>query len=259
MKKIVLSIILVMLLCIMGSVYAAPSCSLNFQISKTEYSKNDEFTIDVNMANIQSERGIMSLGATLEYDKDSLTLVKMEGQNNWETPLSGISYNEANGKFVITKSGFAKSNEAVLKITFKVKEQSKTSAIITLKDITVADGTAPADVSAISKSITIKEGTQIPTPTPDPEPNPNPNPNPTPNPTPNPDNNQVNTNTTTNTVGNTTSNNISNTQNNVTADAIPNGSLPKTGDMSTKIIMVIALAIVVLMVIAIRLRIINKD
>lgn len=239
MKKIVkLSLILVMLVCIMGSVYAAPNCSISLETTKAQYNKNDEFTVDVNMSKIESERGIMSVGATLEYDKDSLTLVKMEGQNNWETPVDGYSYNSANGKLIITKSGFAKNNETILKITFKVKEQAKPNLIITLKNITIADGTVPVEVNSASKSITIKG--EIINPTPDPVPDPNPTPN------PNPGNN------------NTIKNPDTNTQNTVTADAIPSGNLPKTGDESPKLIMAITAAVVIVAVCFARYKVVNR-
>lgn len=167
MKRIIkLSLVLLITICMMGSVYAALSCNISLQASKTEVSKNEEFIVDVNIANIQSERGVISLGATLEYDKESLTLVRMEGQNGWETPVNGVSYNEANGKIAITRNGLGKNNETVFKIIFKVKEGSKQNLLITLKDITTADGISPAKISATSRNITVKEGTTNPVPTP---------------------------------------------------------------------------------------------
>lgn len=168
MKRVVkLSLVLLITICMIGSVYAALSCNVSLQASKTEVSKNEEFTVDVNIANIQSERGVISLGATLEYDKESLTLVRMEGQNGWETPANGASYNEANGKIAITRNGLGKNNETVFSIIFKVKEGSKQNLLITLKDITVADGVSPAKVATATRNITVKEGTANPVPTPD--------------------------------------------------------------------------------------------
>ena len=83
MKKIVkLSIImLVITICMVGNTYAALSCEVNMKANKTEISKNDEFTVDVDVSSIQSERGIISLGATLEYDKSSLELEKILGKH----------------------------------------------------------------------------------------------------------------------------------------------------------------------------------
>ena len=112
MRKIVkLALVLCMTIFIIGNtVYAALSCKVSVQASQTEVSKNEEFTVDFNLSNIQSQRGIISIGATLEYDKDSLELVKMEGKNGWETPTEGASYNATNGKIAITISGLGKKD-----------------------------------------------------------------------------------------------------------------------------------------------------
>ena len=203
MKKIVRLVLLVLLvtICMASSVYAAISCNITIEAEKKELSKNEEFAVYVKIADIQSERGIISLGATLEYDKDSLELVKMEGQNNWETPQAGFSYNESNGKIVITRNGFAKENENILKLTFKMKESAKENVTIILKDITVADGKEPAQINPTNTTVTgntEKPGTdntiQIP--------------------------NGNNSNT------NNSNNNSSNNKDNT----VQNGKLPKTGE-----------------------------
>ena len=164
MKKIVnLSIIMLLIIvCFSANVYAKPSCNVSIAAKQTEVSKGDEFTIDVNLSNIQSEVGIIAIEATLEYEKDCLTLLKMEGQNSWDTPIKDLSYNEANGKLVIDKKGVAKNDETVLKITFKVNETNKQNTAISLKNIVVADGTEPAQISNVSKEIRIKGEDQKP-------------------------------------------------------------------------------------------------
>ena len=168
MKKIIkLTLISLIIACIMGNVYAAISCNMELQTEKKEFNKNEEFTVDVKISNLQSDRGIISMGATLEYDKDSLELVKMEGQNGWETPINGSSYNKANGKMVLTRNGLGTNAETIFKITFKVKEESKQNLMIALKNITVADGYSPAKVTSAYKNITIKGGIKNPVPTPD--------------------------------------------------------------------------------------------
>lgn len=264
MKKIVkISLILLIAMCIIGNVYAALSCNVSIKTSKAELNKNDEFTVDVNISNIQSDRGIISLGATLEYDKDSLTLVKMEGKNGWETPSSGVSYNESNGKIAITKSGLGKNDETVFTITFKVKENSKQNLEIVLKDITVADGTALAKISQTHTNITIKEETQNNTP------QPGDNGQDT-----NTDTNQIpstDTNTNVNPNNNTTTNsNVSSTNNNKTTNtsvststnsSSKNVSFPKAG--SYNIIFVVFIVFIVLIVLVatlffIKIKLINK-
>ena len=162
-----------MMMSIMGTVNAAFTCKVSMQMEKTEFKKGDEFTVDIKMSDIQSERGVISLGATLEYDKDSLTLVKMEGQNGWESPSVGSSYNEANGKIAITRNGLGKNDETIFKITFKVKEETKKNLLITLRNISLADGTSPLSVKQVYKNITIQEGTDNPVPNPTPDDNDN--------------------------------------------------------------------------------------
>lgn len=174
MKKVLsLVLLFLMMMSIMGTVNAAFTCNVSMQIEKTEFKKGDEFTVDINISNIQSDRGVISLGATLEYDKDSLTLVKMEGQNGWETPAVGSSYNENNGKIAITRSGLGKSDETIFKITFKVKEETKKNLLVLLRNITLADGTSPVNVKQVYKNITIQGGTENPVPDPTPDDNDN--------------------------------------------------------------------------------------
>ena len=167
MKKVIrISLILLMAICISGNVYAALKCNIDMKIEESEYNKGDTFTVHVNISNIESERGVISFGGTLKYDKDSLKLEKMEGVNGWETPTIGVSYNETNGKFITTRSGLGKNDETIFELTFTVKNESKQNPTITLKDMTLADGTSPAKVNEISKSITVKEGVEKPNPKP---------------------------------------------------------------------------------------------
>ena len=159
MKKIA-KLSIIMLLMIVGltvNVYAKTDCNINMKTEQTEINKGKEFTIDVNLSDIESERGIIAIEATLEYDKDCLTLSKMEGQNDWDTPVKDLSYNESNGKLVIDKKGLAKSDETILKITFVVNETSKKDTTVSLKNIIVADGTVPTKISDSYVGITIKD------------------------------------------------------------------------------------------------------
>ena len=165
MKKIVvLSLIFMLIVCMMGRVYAAFSCEVNMEASKTQVSKNDEFTVDVKIANIQSEIGFISFGGTLEYDKDSLTLVKMEGQNGWETPSHGSAFNEENGKIAIDRSGVGKNNETIFRMTFQVKEANKSNLVVSLKDMVIADGTVPFKINSISQNIMLVAESSKPIP-----------------------------------------------------------------------------------------------
>ncbi len=149
MKKILKICLIAVIMCmIMGNVYAT-SCNMELQYAKTEFEKEEEFSVDLYVSNIQSNRGFISLSATLEYDKDNLTLLKMEGQNGWETPTEGASYNSANGKIAITRNGLGKNNEVILKITFKVKDKAIKNPNISFKDVAIADGDGTAKFDTV--------------------------------------------------------------------------------------------------------------
>lgn len=236
MKKIQkLSIIMLLMIIVLNVyVYAKPNCNVNIKTQKTEIGKNEEFTVEVVISNIQSEKGIIAIDAVLEYDKESITLVKMEGQNDWSTPIKDLSYNESNGKLVIDKRGLAKSDETILKLVFKTKEISKEKVMIALKNINIADGTEPSTVANAYKNITIKDASTTPSPKPPEEQTPTPSPKPpeeqTPSQTPKPDDNNINK----------LPDNISNSNNDNKAP----GKLPQTG--SDNIILMIAIAIFII-------------
>ena len=252
MKRVIkLSLIVILaIICLTGVVYAAPSCNIEIQTSKTEFDKNEQFTVDINLSNIKSERGIVAIEATLDYDKESLVLVEMKGQNEWSNPIKDLSYNESTGKFVIDKNGLAKSNETILKLTFKVKETSKKNLTISLKDIKVSDATVPGQIALASKNITIKEGTVNPQPLPPVDPKPvdptpvDPKPvDPTPvDPKPTePTNSQTPTTNSTN------------------KDNIANGKIPQTGNDNRIFMIFTAVAIIAGVVLYVKMKIVNKQ
>lgn len=151
-------VILLMTSIIMGNVYANCKCNVDLSMSQEDIKKGEKFTVDISISDIQSEMGIMVFGATIDYDKTSLSIEKMEGLNDWETPAKGASYNEENGKIIITKNGFAKENEAILRITFNVLDESKKNLTVALKEVSASDGTGLAKINEVSKDITVKNG-----------------------------------------------------------------------------------------------------
>ncbi len=158
-KALKLSLLIITIFLMFGNavVRANTSCNLELKTAKNEYKKEDKFIVDFYISNIKSDKGMLALDATLEYDKDSLTLEKFKGQNGWETPLEGASYNKENGKIAIKRSSFGKNNETIFKITFKVNKNAKSDATIALKNVNVADGMEEAKFAEIKKVIEIKE------------------------------------------------------------------------------------------------------
>jgi len=160
-KMLKLSLVLAILIFLMvGSVYAAITCNVELKTTKNKFDKKEEVTVEFAISNIQSEGGAIALSATLDYDKTSLDLVKMEGQNGWETPIEGASYNESNGKMAIARNGLGKNDETILKMIFEVKDTAKANTTIKLKDVKISDGDGTATFATIKKDITIKTTTQ---------------------------------------------------------------------------------------------------
>ncbi len=240
MKKIISIVLILLVILSVTNVYAS-SCKVTLSTPKTDLAKNEEFTVDVSISDIDDEKGIMALMSTLEYDKDSLELVKMEQQNGWAKP----EYNEENGKFVQEKGDFIKSKETTLKVTFKVKEDSKSDVKISLKSTSTSNG--DIDIKPSDSSISLKvTGDSKPTPTPTGTPTPTPKPS---------ENSTKNENQNKNTNKNTSKNIISSTNN---PGSLKSGSLPKAGTTSV-VLSVILVLIVIALIFYARIRKMDKD
>ncbi len=162
MKKIVKisSLILLSILCMITNVYAA-SCDVSLQPSSNSIAKDTEFSVNVNMSNIQTDNaGIIIFSGKLDYDKSQLTLLGMEGQNSWSTP----SYNEANGMFACDRGSQNKSNETIFKMKFKLNSTATSNPTIKLTNIIASDGADDIKAADATKTITISGGTKPITP-----------------------------------------------------------------------------------------------
>lgn len=235
MKKIVkLSLILLMMIsiifCTVNIAYAKTSSNIAIA-SASEVQIGEEFTVNFNLSNLQADKGINALMGTIKYDKDSLALIKIEGQNGWADP----SYNEENGKFVTEISEYVTKDVSFMKVTFRVKEESKKNINISIENISVANQDEEVEVASKSKSITVKGNVQIP---------------------------DTNTNTSQNNNTNSSSNTNNSTNSNLRpvnsntsrTNSIKNGTLPNTGKTNIAPIIVIAICIVLVVVFITRLK-----
>lgn len=261
MKKIVcLSLILLITVCLTSSVFAA-SCKIDLKPSKSEISKGEEFTVDVIVKDIDAERGIIALTATMEYDKNALEYKGMEAQGKWTKP----SYNDENGKLVLDRNdGYATTEETMFKVTFKAKEDiSVNDTKIAIKEISSSNGIT--DIFSAETTTTIKIKNPGPV---NPGEGDKPNTNTTPggNTTGNTSNNNNKGNTTTNNnnknnVGTDTNKGTTTNDNKTikanTSDNLKNGVLPNAGTTSI-VLGVILLVIAVALIIYTRIRMIDK-
>lgn len=158
MKKIInISIILTMLVTIcmlVTTVYATSSATIQLN---TDYNAEDDVVVEAKLSNLITDRGVIALGAVLEYDKDVLEFKEIAGQNGWVA--SNSSYNPESGKIITDRNAPGTTDEVVFTITFKVKNMNANSASITLKEIEIGDGgsNGVTNLNSVTKTITIKE------------------------------------------------------------------------------------------------------
>ena len=115
-KKIsIVFVIMMLIICMFTSkTYAALNCNVNLSASKNKVTYKEQFSVYVAISNLQTTKGIIAIGAVVNYDTDSLTLVSIEGQNKWSDPF----HNSSNGKITSFKNELSTKNENVFKITF---------------------------------------------------------------------------------------------------------------------------------------------
>lgn len=160
MKKILKLTLLSLIMCMfmVNTVYAN-NCDVTIE-TKQSVTKDEQFTVDFYVTDIDSARGFRTLTATLDYSKESLTLVKLEGKNGWENPsVDNDSYNPSNGKIALIREGKATTKEIIFRATFKATGAINQSAYVALNDIVIADGDANVKPIAKKKNITITAAT----------------------------------------------------------------------------------------------------
>jgi LPXTG-motif cell wall-anchored protein len=157
-KKVIKIYLAMLIICcaMITNVNATFSGTMNLKTDKTEFKTNEEFVVEAALSEgKEEENGIIVLGATLEYDKDALTLVSIDGVNGWSSP----TYNEANGKLVTDRNNFSTGNETVFKITFKANKPISSTDLVQLKDIAVADGDIETKLGDTKLKLTISGST----------------------------------------------------------------------------------------------------
>lgn len=256
MKKILkLSIALIIICTIMmfESVYAVTG-NISMSPTKTTIEQGKQLTITISLSNVKSDIGANTFGGTLKYDKEKLELVKFEGQNGWSTPKEDgnkSTYFVESGKFLMDAGSDAKSEGAILKITFKAKEKIEGDANITVENIMLADGmTAPVKVEQMKANITIKKSAIDITPDNSDDPN-------TPN---NPDDNpsQENPEEKPDNKPNENEKPDQNSGNKKPDTTTKNEKLPQTGENNVTLAILLALLVVAVIILFVRMMNINR-
>lgn len=153
MKKILpLTLISLLVFSIMSSVYAA-SYKAELKSSKNEIKPSESFTVEFKISNIEDEKGLISIGGELKYDKNVLEFESMNEEGSWAKP----TYNEENGKFIFDRSGPTKENEGVFKVTFKAKESTSGDTTISVENIEASSEAEEISTDKVSATVSIGE------------------------------------------------------------------------------------------------------
>lgn len=139
-----------------------PTVGIQLKPNMSEAHREEEFDVIARINQITNAgKGIVVVGATLNYDTAKLELVSIKGAGTEEDGWK-ISRNPSNGKFVLDHDGYVNSAQDILNIKFKVKadavestETVPSTARIELTNITVSGGNGIINVADINTSVKV--------------------------------------------------------------------------------------------------------
>ena len=128
----------------------------NDSIDITKLHREDEFEVVARLKEVTNAgKGIVVIGATLNYDTTKLELLSFKGSSNGEDDEWKLTKNQNNGKFVLEHDGYVTAAQDILKLKFKVKanaaestETTPSTATIGLTNITTSGGNGVIKVTS---------------------------------------------------------------------------------------------------------------
>lgn len=158
-KKIISAVLIIIcIVSIFFPVYAS-SVNLDLQISKQDVYAGDEIEVTLKLKNYQEiDEGLNAYKAQIQYDKkvfQPLTENSFTSKNKWE----GLQYNPESNEFVAIKKAGSKSEEEIVTIKLKVKEDAKgANTVVAIKNFVTSEGKNDIEVqSVLQKEIHIIE------------------------------------------------------------------------------------------------------
>lgn len=158
MKKLVKVSFMIFVMAIVisfsSTTYAAIQATVDLNTTKTEYNKDEEIIVNVDLSKLNADKGIIITGAKLEYDENNLEYIGMDAGEGWAEP----AYNPSSRKLVVDRKTEYQTTEGnVLKMKFKVVSNKKEVSQIALKNIEVADGDEEVKVNDANMTVTLNK------------------------------------------------------------------------------------------------------
>lgn len=163
MKKLITICLSLVSILLLGSIIKvesifALSCGVELHSPKSNYTKEEEFSVTVNISNLQSENGIVALGAILDYDKTALDLKEVIGENEW---VAQIGKNKS--KIVAYSGKKVIKDENVMKLTFVIKKDTTANNTwIKVSNFEISDGNEEITVSPATLNISVQDKKEPP-------------------------------------------------------------------------------------------------
>ncbi len=156
MKKKFLKIITIMFLAIFAfgmNVFAKEtinSANITVNSSKNQYNVGETAEFMIHLNNLDASKGIITFGASIEYNSSILKLLGIEGTNGW-------SSNDSSSNIIaIIRTSNSENNEDIAKIKFEVLKPAETTTLgIKLNNVDMSNGASYKVKTVNSNNITV--------------------------------------------------------------------------------------------------------
>lgn len=143
MKSKILAVIFSMILISFTGIISASSFDVSVNPKEITAKPGETINVKVSLKDIDmSGNGINILEGNINFDKEMIENVDVEGENNWQIEYNKDSNSDLNGKFLMIKDvNGIKDDEEILNLKIKIKDNiKKANTKILLKDLTSNDG-----------------------------------------------------------------------------------------------------------------------
>ena len=143
MKSKILAVIFSMILISFTGIISASSFDVSVNPKEITAKPGENINVKVSLKDIDmSGNGINILEGNINFDKEMIENVDVEGENNWKIEYNNDTNSNLNGKFLMIKDvNGIKDDEEILNLKIKIKDNiKKANTKILLKDLTSNDG-----------------------------------------------------------------------------------------------------------------------
>ena len=142
MKSKILEVIFSMILISFTGIISASSFDVSVNPKEITAKPGENINVKVSLKDIDmSGNGINILEGNINFDKEMIENVDVEGENNWKIEYNNDTNSDLNGKFLMIKDvNGIKDDEEILNLKIKIKDNiKKANTKILLKDLTSND------------------------------------------------------------------------------------------------------------------------